>query len=365
MDRLLANPAARSLAREDLITLLSLTAPEDVARLRRAAFDLASRTVGDEVYYRGIVEFSNECARNCHYCGIRAGNREVERYRLSREEVVDCALWAAAMGYGSCVLQSGEKWDEDFVEFVEGCVREIKERSRGPELPDGLGVTLAVGEQTPETYRRFRAAGAHRYLLRIETSNPELFARLHPAAQRFQDRVACLASLREAGFQVGTGVMIGIPGQTVGDLADDILFFRDQDVDMIGMGPYIVHDQSPLRGLGMMPHDELLSLALNMIAVTRLALPDVNIAATTALQALAPDGREQGIACGANVIMPNLTPQGARRNYRLYEGKPCLDEGRDECRVCLQHRVETAGRTVARNAWGDSRHVARRRPPLA
>lgn len=364
MDRLLADPTAQPLSREDLIALLSLTAPQDVARLRRAAFDLATRTVGDGVYYRGIVEFSNECARNCHYCGIRAGNREVERYCLSHEEVVDCALWAAAMGYGSCVLQSGEKWDDAFVGFVEDCVREIKERSRGPELPDGLGITLSVGEHTPEVYRRFRAAGAHRYLLRIETSNPELFARLHPAAQRFEDRVACLASLREAGFQVGTGVMIGIPGQTVGDLADDILFFRGQDVDMIGMGPYIVHDQSPMRGLGMMPHDELLSLALNMIAVTRLALPDVNIAATTALQALAPDGREQGIACGANVIMPNLTPQDARRNYQLYEGKPCLDEGREACRVCLQHRVETAGRTVVRNAWGDSRHFAQRRPPL-
>ncbi len=364
MDRLTTTLASPDLAREDLVFLLSLTAPEDVARLRRAAFDTATRAVGDKVYYRGIVEFSNECARNCHYCGIRAGNREVERYCLSREEVVDCALWAAAMGYGSCVLQSGEMWDDAFVDFVEGCVLEIRERSRGPALPDGLGITLSVGEHSLDVYRRFRAAGAHRYLLRIETTNPALFARLHPAAQRFEDRLACLASLREAGFQVGTGVMIGIPRQTVEDLADDILFFRRHDVDMIGMGPYIVHEQSPMRELGMMPKDRLLSLSLNMIAAVRLALPDVNIAATTALQALVEDGREQGIACGANVIMPNLTPQGARRNYQLYEGKPCLDEGRETCRLCLQHRVETAGRTVALNEWGDSRHFMRRKPAV-
>lgn len=360
MDELERLATSGDLSKSDLERLLALTDEEEVRRLHRAAFDTATREVGDRVFYRGIVEFSNECGQNCYYCGIRGGNRSVERYCLSGPEIVQCALWSAAAGYGSCVLQSGERRDEEFIGLVERCVREIREQSRGPSLPDGLGVTLSIGEQSLETYRRLRLAGAHRYLLRIETTNPELFSRLHPAAQRFEDRLDCLEALREAGFQVGTGVMIGIPGQTLGDLAEDILFFRRMDVDMIGMGPYITHPETPMSGQGMMPKERLLQLSLNMIAVTRLALRDVNIAATTALQALVHDGRERGIACGANVIMPNLTPQTFRRGYQLYEGKPCLDEGRDACRTCLQRRVEAAGRRVGWNEWGDSPHFGRR-----
>ena len=344
----------------DIVALLALDDPAAIEALRREAFARTTRLVGDAVHYRGIVEFSNLCVLDCRYCGIRRSNRGVERYALDLEQVVETALWCAEAGYGSCVLQSGERRDAAFIAFVEACIGEIRRRSVSPTLPQGLGITLSVGEQSIDTYRRWRRAGAHRYLLRIETTNPALFARLHPPEQHFASRLAALEDLRESGFQVGTGVMIGLPGQSLEDLAADIGFFARREIDMIGMGPYIVSAGGAMAGEGMMETKALLSLACKMIAVTRLALGDVNIAATTALQALVPDGRERGIAFGANVTMPNLTPAEFRKNYQLYDGKPCIDEGRAECRSCLEGRVRSAGRRVGWNEWGDSPRYDRR-----
>ncbi len=247
-----------------------------------------------------------------------------------------------------------------FVDFVCHSLSQIKEQSKSETLPDGLGITLSVGEHDLDTYKRFYNAGAHRYLLRIETTNDELYAKLHPEEQKLSERKACLGYLREAGFQVGTGVMIGIPGQTLEMLAEDIRFFQEQDVDMIGMGPYILSEGGAMMEEGMMEEKALFQLALNMIAVVRLVLRDVNIAATTALQALMPTGREVGISYGANVTMPNLTPTDVRPNYQLYKGKPCIDEGRDDCRGCLQRRVESVNRQVGWDKWGDSKHFAKR-----
>ncbi len=353
-----------SFSKKDIITLLSLSKKEDIDKLRNRAFDLTTELLDGKVYYRGIIEFSNICVLDCHYCGIRKSNQSVERYALSQEEVVDGALWCAQNGYGSVVLQSGERRDEGFISFVENTLLEIKEKSRSEKLPEGLGITLSVGEQTFKTYQRFFAAGAHRYLLRIETTNPELYAKIHPESQKLEKRIECLKDLKRAGFQVGTGVMIGIPEQTVAMLADDILFFKENDIDMIGMGPYIVHKHSPMKERGMMDVEPLLQLAFNMIAVTRLVLKDVNIAATTALQALLHNGREVGISYGANVTMPNLTPRDVRKNYQLYEGKPCIDEGRSDCRGCLQRRVESVGRTVGWDNWGDSLHFQHKKKLL-
>ena len=347
----------------DIVRLLGLDDPAEIEALRREAFDRTTRTLGDKVHYRGIVEFSNVCGLDCHYCGIRKSNRAVERYALDVDQVVEAALWCAEAGYGSCVLQSGERRDARFIAFVEECVAEIRRRSVSATLPQGLGITLSVGEHSIETYRRWRRAGAHRYLLRIETTNPALFARLHPPDQRLATRLAALHDLRDSGYQVGTGVMIGLPGQSLDDLARDIVFFAGQEIDMIGMGPYIVSAGGAMAGEGMMATPPLLSLACKMIAVTRLVLGDVNIAATTALQALVPDGRERGIAFGANVTMPNLTPAEVRKNYQLYDGKPCIDEGRLECRSCLEGRVLSAGRRVGWNEWGDSPHYGRRVSP--
>ncbi len=349
--------------RDDIIRMLSLKQDDvsAVARLRENACRVMRAEAGNLVYYRGIIEFSNICIRDCRYCGIRKSNKKVSsRYTLTREEIVNTALWCADQGYGSVVLQSGERRDPAFIDFVESIVGEIKERSKSEHLPEGLGITLGVGEQDLETYQRLYKAGAHRYLLRIETTNPELYRRLHPHPQKLEERIECLRLLAEAGFQVGTGVMIGIPGQTIEMLADDILFFKEMNIDMIGMGPYIVHPDADMADEGMMDKPELMQLALNMIAATRLVLRDVNIAATTALQALYPDGREQGLGYGANVTMPNLTPQSVRKGYQLYEGKPNLDESGEECANSLLGRIRSSGRDVGFNQWGDSPHAAAR-----
>jgi biotin synthase len=221
-----------------------------------------------------------------------------------------------------------------------------------------------VGEQTERTYRRFFSAGAHRYLLRIETTSPSLFAQIHPPAQTLASRLDCLATLRRVGYHVGTGVMIGLPRQTVEDLARDVLFFRDQDIDMIGMGPYIVHNRTPmsLHAAEAAPRKkEIFELSLKMIALTRLVCKDVNIASTTALQAMEHTGREQGLEFGANIIMPQVTPLEVRRNYLLYEGKPCLDENARLCKSCLEGRIRGIGREVAVNEWGDSPHYKKNR----
>lgn len=320
--------------------------------------------MGAKVYYRGLLEFSNRCRSDCSYCGIRKSNAKVERYTLSEEEIVAVARHCAEAGYGSLMLQSGERRDEPFIALLERVVRRIKRETRSAALPDGLGVSLCVGEQSREVYERLRAAGAHRYLLRIETSSPELFARLHPAGQSFEERVACLDTLSELGYLVGTGVMIGLPGQTVDDLASDILFFRGHRVDMVGMGPYIPHADTPMSGYAAQyaqRRREQLLLSLKMIAAVRLALRDVNIAATTALQAIHPFGREWGIRFGANIVMPLVTPVSVRRSYRLYDGKPCLDDAEGACLGCLSDRVATTGREVGVNEWGDAPHWVRSR----
>lgn len=351
------------MTKQELIDILSIP-PADTSALedlKRRAMEVMEKEVGREVYYRGIIEFSNICSLDCHYCGIRRSNTRItDRYTLSKQEIVDTALWCRDAGYGSLVLQSGERRDSSFISFVEDLVRTIRQESISPRLREGLGITLGIGEQEEDTYQRLTDAGAHRYLLRIETTNEALYRRLHPSAQRLSQRIACLKSLRRTGYQVGTGVMIGLPGQSIDMLADDILFFRDMDVDMIGMGPYIVHEDSVIAHQGMMEKESLMQLSLNMIAAVRLALPDVNIASTTALQALYPDGRERGLTYGANVTMPNLTPQNVRKGYQLYRGKPCVEETKSECRECLLGRVASTGRPVGFDAWGDAPHALRR-----
>jgi len=349
--------------KKELIHILSTTDRNELESIRQSAADVLVKYCGNKVYYRGLIEFSNECANDCFYCGIRAGNAKVKPYRLTLDEIVMAAKWCAEQGYGSVVLQSGERQDAGFVEFVEEAVGKIKAETVGEKLPRGLGITLCVGEQGLEVYKRFYKAGAHRYLLRIETTNPKLFARLHPSDQTFDNRVAAMKRLKEAGFQVGTGVMIGLPGQTMEDLALDLLFFKEMDVDMIGMGPYIVHKDTPMAqwpDINDRTPTERFNLALKMIAAARLLLKDVNIAATTALQALDPSGREQGLRFGANIIMPQLTPAGVRKDYLLYEGKPCLDESAEQCKGCLAMRITSVDRVVGYDEWGDSRHFSKK-----
>lgn len=343
----------RNLSVDDLTRLVALEDPAERRAVYAAAYEQKCRVAGKRVSMRGIVEIGNVCAKDCLYCGIRRSNATLDRYRLSVADILRMAEVDAQAGYASIVLQGGEIESEANTAFIEDCLRGMAHLD--------LGVTLSLGEQTEDVYRRWRAAGAARYLLRIETSSPELYARLHPADHSWTRRVQCLAALRRCGYQVGTGVMCALPGQTMEDLARDIVFFGDMDVDMIGMGPYIPHPETPLAVVPQ-PWDDAgrLRLGLNMIAATRLYLHDVNIAATTALQALAPDGREQGILAGANVMMPNVTDTAYRRRYQLYAGKPCLDENARQCRGCLERRLAAIGERVNYGARGDSAHFAAR-----
>lgn len=345
--------------RELLHRILAALAADEVEVIRRAAERTLLEHCGDTVRLRGLIEFSNRCTSDCHYCGIRRSNRAPTRYTLRQDEIVETARWCAEQGYGSVVLQSGERRDARFVRFVADTVRAIKVTTQSDALPQGLGITLCVGEQSPETYAEWFAAGAHRYLLRMETSSPRLFAALHPAGQRYDSRIDCLRTLKAIGYRVGTGVMIGLPGQTLDNLVDDLFFFRDIGADMIGMGPYIPHAEAVLPG-AIPDVPTRFGLALRMIAATRLLLPSINIAATTALQTLAPDGREQGLRYGANVIMPQATPLKYRRDYALYDGKPCLDDSAGQCASCLESRITSVGRRILRDAWGDP---AALRPP--
>ncbi len=345
---------AESFSRDDLAKLLAATTDDECSALYAAAYRVKKEHVGAIVRLRGLIEISNICSKNCLYCGIRSANRGVHRYTLSQAEILELASRAMDFHYGSIVLQSGERSDPAWIDCIEDTIRRIKALSN-----NALGITLSLGEQTPDTYRRWFHAGAHRYLLRIETSSPKLYASLHPANHSWHDRAACLNHLADAGYQVGTGVMCGLPGQTLHDLADDLLFFRDHAIDMIGMGPWLPHSDTPLNHPGFNPRDAL-RLGLNMIAVARLLLRDVNIASTTALQALAPDGRERGLLAGANVIMPNLSPLSHRADYTLYDDKPGLDESDDTTRRNLEAAIRRIGETLSPDAWGDSPHFAAR-----
>ena len=357
MDSLLEKASAhpRALTHQELVALLTWP---DASALFAAAYAVKVREVGRAVSFRGLVECGNVCEKNCFYCGIRKGNAKVHRYRMDADEILREAEWSFKAGYGSLVLQSGELTGEESVAFIEDVLKRIHAFGG-----DAFGVTLSLGEQTEETYRRWREAGAHRYLLRIETSNPKLYAKLHPADHSWERRRECLRALRRCGYQVGSGVMAGLPGQTPDDLAADIEFFATEDLDMIGMGPYIPHPDTPLgKDIPWTPEAaaERLELGLRMIAATRLYLHDVNIAAATALQALHPEGREKGLLAGANVIMPNVTDVSHRADYQLYAGKPCLNENSTLCRGCLERRIASIGETVNWNVRGDSPHWGKR-----
>jgi biotin synthase len=316
--------------------------------------------VGNKVYFRGLVEFSNVCDKDCYYCGIRKSNHSVRRYNLTDSEILDAARFADENRFGSVVLQAGESSSPAFSDRIANLITQIKQISNGR-----LGITLSVGEQPEQVYRRWFEAGAHRYLLRIETTNQILFHKIHPDNEQhdFNRRLDCLHSLREIGYQTGTGVMIGLPFQTTGDLANDLLFFQQFGIDMVGMGPYIEHSETPLYAFRheLLPIGERFDLSLKMIAVLRILMKDINIAAATALQAIDPLGREKGIQVGANILMPNITPGLYRNDYRLYENKPCADEEPAQCKGCLDARIALAEGEIGYGEWGDSLHFKKKK----
>jgi len=345
--------------REELAFLLSLKGDKRQALWGKAA-EVKKTEVGSKVWFRGLVEFSNICSKDCLYCGIRKSNKKVARYNATDEEILESCRFAWENRFGSVVLQSGELSSPAFVKRVDNLLKKIKQLSNNQ-----LGITLSCGEQSRETYRRWFGSGAHRYLLRIEASNRELYYKIHPdtSAHSFEKRVEALQFLRETGYQVGTGVMIGLPFQTLDDLAGDLLFFKKMDIDMCGMGPYIEHEHTPLfvhRHL-LQPKQERFELALNMIAALRLLMPDINIAAATALEAIDPDGRRKALKVGANIIMPNLTPCDYRKEYFLYEDKPVLLENSVESLKELKSNIIDAGFEIGKGEWGDAKHFHHRK----
>ncbi|KAL4444885.1 hypothetical protein ABPG77_003935 [Micractinium sp. CCAP 211/92] len=341
------------------------------------AESVSSRFFGKDVYYRGIVEFSNVCENDCGYCGIRKHQRRARRYTMPREEVVETAEWAFRHRMGTLMLQSGELNTPQRMRYLVDVIRAVKERTAALDaaqrsidlaaLPRdrtgvGLCVALSVGELPREQYQTLKDAGADRYLLRIESSNPDLYASIHPPAQKWENRVRCLRDLKDIGFMIGTGVMVGLPGQSLRDLAGDIMFFRDLGADMIGMGPYITEAGTPVadmwhRQFGEVDKPahmrEMLTLTTRMNALARATLGNVNIAATTALQAIDAVGREIALRRGANVLMPILTPTKYREHYTLYEGKPCITDTAEECQKCLNARLSMVDKKLKPGVWGD------------
>ena len=342
------------LSHDDIVLLLQ-SEGEDKTLLFQKSAEIKEKYVGNIVYFRGLIEFSNICGKNCYYCGIRRENQNLERYNLSDNEILEAVKFAYENRFASIVLQSGELANSAFAARIEKLLYEIKKVTNNE-----LGVTLSLGEQKEETYLRWKEAGAHRYLLRIETSNPELYRKLHPqdGNHDFETRLNCLKFLRKTGYQVGTGVMIGLPFQSLSDLANDLIFMREFDIDMCGMGPYIEHPDTPMfeyRHL-LESRERRLDRALKMIAVLRVMMKDINIAAATALQAIDPMGREKAIKIGANVMMPNITPGKYRNNYKLYDNKPCMDDEPEDCTQCLDARIAMTGNKIGYGEWGDSKH---------
>ena len=290
---------------------------------------------GTDVYIRGLIEFSNYCKNNCHYCGIRNGNQTVERYRLDKDEILLCCKQGYRLGFRTFVLQSGE--DAFFSdELICDIVSEIK------KLYPDCAVTLSLGEKSSDSYQAFFDAGADRYLLRHETANAAHYRLLHPAGMSLDNRKNCLWNLKKIGYQVGSGFMVGAPFQTTEHIIEDLRFLQELQPDMIGIGPYISHQNTPFRGA----KNGDLHLCLKLIAILRLMFPHALIPATTALGTIDKKGRELGLAAGANVVMPNLSPVEFRKRYELYDNKICTGEEAAECRTCLEKRVAAAGYTI-------------------
>ena len=300
-------------------------------------------TLGDEVHLRGLIEFSNICRNNCLYCGIRRGNAFIKRYRLTEEELIQTASHAAHLGFKTIVMQSGE----DMYYTADKLCRVIEKIKKLD-----VAVTLSIGERTYQEYKAFREAGADRYLMRIETTDKDLYHRLDPHMS-WNHRHDCLLMIRDLGYELGSGIMVGLPGQRIESVAEDLLYLQSLPVDMAGIGPFIPHPQTPLAK----EKGGTLKLALRTMAAMRLLMPDINIPATTAMESLHPQGRLMALQCGANVIMPNVTDREYRKLYELYPNKICVNETAVQCRTCVGFKIRSIGRTIGTGYGGHIKHV--------
>lgn len=319
-----------NLSKNEIVRLLA-DEQNEPALLKRAD-RIRKKYVGDAIHLRGLIEFSNICRNNCLYCGIRRGNGKVARYRMEEDELVETARRAAALGFKTVVMQSGE----DMYYTQEKMCRIIEAIKKFD-----VAVTLSIGERSYGDYKAFREAGADRYLMRIETTDKDLYHRLDPGMS-WQHRYECLLMIKELGYELGSGIMVGLPGQSLESIAADLMFLRRLGVDMAGIGPFIPHPETPLAG----EPDGSLHLALRTMAIMRLLLPDINIPATTAMESLHPDGRMMALQGGANVVMPNVTEGEYRKLYELYPGKICVNDTPVHCRSCISRKILSIGRTI-------------------
>lgn len=326
----------RTLSEEEFVLLLQQSGDAAVREtLRREALTLCRNYYGNQVYIRGLIEFTNYCKNNCYYCGIRRDNPHVRRYRLSTEEILSCCREGYGLGYRTFVLQGGEDpyfTDERMTELI----RQIRE-----EYPD-CAITLSIGEREKDSYRKFREAGADRYLLRHETADAAHYRSLHPEGMNFSHRIQCLYDLKALGYQVGAGFMVGSPGQKLEHMAKDLLFLQKLQPEMVGIGPFIPHHDTRYAK----EQAGSVEMTLFLLSVIRILLPKVLLPATTALGTMDPVGREKGLLAGANVIMPNLSPEKNRKDYSLYDNKICTGEEAAQSIASLRKRVESVGCTV-------------------
>lgn len=325
----------QTIYRKQLQTLLTTTDEQAISYLRDTARKVADDIYGKQVFIRGLIEFTNYCKNDCIYCGIRRSNPNAQRYRLTEEEILSCCANGYELGFRTFVLQGGE--DPYFTdERICSIVTKIKQ-----DYPD-CAVTLSIGEKDKASYQAFYDAGADRYLLRHETADEVHYQSLHTAEMSFQHRIQCLYDLKEIGYQVGCGFMVGSPGQTVDTLYEDLMFIKKLQPHMVGIGPFIPQKDTPF---GQEPAGTM-EQTLRLLSIIRLIHPHVLLPSTTALGTIHPLGREKGIQAGANVVMPNLSPVAVREKYKLYDNKICTGDEAAECRHCMARRMESVGYQV-------------------
>jgi biotin synthase len=336
----------------ELLRLIRSPDPAEAEALFAEARRVRAEHYGNDVYFRGLIEFTNYCKNDCYYCGIRRGNSRVERYRLSPEEILNCCRLGDILGFRTFVLQGGEDpfFTDDLMADIVSAIRR--------EYPDHA-ITLSIGEKSRRSYEKFFRAGANRYLLRHETASDAHYRKLHPASMSLAERKQCLWDLKDLGYQVGAGFMVGTPYQTPENLLEDLRFIRELEPQMVGIGPFIPHEDTPF---GSFPGGTL-ALSLKMVALTRLILPKALIPATTALGTISPLGREKGLMAGANVVMPNLSPREVRKLYALYDNKICTGDEAAECRLCMEGRIRNFG-FVPNMVRGDAAEWAGKTAPV-
>ena len=332
LDALAKAQAQRELTKDDLKVLLSAEGDE-APLLFKHADAVRERYLGREVHLRGIIELTNYCKQNCHYCGLRRGNEQLSRYRLTYKEIMTAAEQAVALGYKTLVLQGGE----DSYYSPQGIYELVKEIKKMD-----VAVTLSLGEYDFDTYQLWRQAGADRYLIKHETADALLYARLRPG-RSLNERLQCQRWLKELGYELGSGCMVGLPGQTLDTLAEDLLLLKKMDVDMAGIGPFIPHPQTPLASA----QQGTLEMTLKMVALARITMPLVHLPATTALGTIHPEGREKALQAGANVVMPNVSPSEYRALYQIYPNKICIRDEPAHCRSCITGKIKALGRVVS------------------